>query len=228
MKTSKYDTFVWPRDRMRVREVQAELRDKTVIIPLEKMPSLVAGVDSAFLDDSIISVACLYKYPELTLVEEKHVVKKLRFPYIPGFLSFREGPAAIEAIEKLSIRPDCVIFDGQGIAHPKRIGVASYAGVLLDMPVIGCAKSRLVGEYKEPGKRRGAWSPLKVDGDTVGAVLRTRTGVKPLFISPGNKIDISGSIEIILGCTVKYRLPEPIRRADALSKRLKKSMIENA
>ncbi len=228
MKTYKDDTFIWPRDRMRVREVQAELRKKTLIIPLEKMPSLVAGVDSAFLDDSIISVACLYRYPEITLVEEKYVVKKLRFPYIPGFLSFREGPTAIEAIEKLSITPDCVIFDGQGIAHPKRIGVASYVGVLLDMPVIGCAKSRLVGEYKEPGKRRGSWSPLKADGDTVGAVLRTRTGVKPLFISPGNRIDIQGSIETILGCTVKYRLPEPIRRADALSKILKKTIIEGA
>ncbi|MDO8426332.1 MAG: endonuclease V, partial [Deltaproteobacteria bacterium] len=108
----------------------------------------------------------------------------------------------------------------------KRIGIASYVGVLLDMPVIGCAKSRLVGEYKEPGKRRGSWSPLKHNGEIVGAVLRTQTGIKPLFISPGHRIDIESSIGIILGCAAKYRLPEPVRRADMLSKKLKRGYKE--
>jgi deoxyribonuclease V len=146
------------------------------------------------------------------------------FPYVPGFLTFREGPVLIKVIKKLSIKPDVILFDGQGIAHPIRLGIASHIGVLLNTPAIGCAKSRLIGEYKEPKLRRGAWSPLTYNNNVVGAVLRTRDNVRPLFISPGHKIDLKASIDIVLNCISKYRIPEPLRRADYLSRRVKRSI----
>jgi deoxyribonuclease V len=139
------------------------------------------------------------------------------FPYIPGYLSFREAPAIFSAMEKLSLLPDLLIVDGQGIAHPRRIGIASFLGVLLGLPTIGCAKSRLVGKYEEPAPERGSWSPLIDKGETVGAVLRTRKGVKPVFVSPGHLVTLPEAIEIIMHCAVKYRLPEPQRAADSLA-----------
>ena len=168
----------------------------------------------------MLAVACLYRYPALSLAEETVAIREVSFPYVPGFLSFREGPAIIDAINKLTVKPDVILVDGQGIAHPKGMGIASHIGVLIDIPTIGCAKSRLVGEYKEPGFRKGAWSPLQYDGKVVGAVLRTRDHVRPLFVSPGHRVDLKTSIEIVLGCIGKYRIPEPLRRADFLSKKM--------
>lgn len=211
----------WPEDKFRAREVQEALRNEVVITPFKGKPAYVAGVDAAFLDDKIISVACLFKYPEADIIQEDYIVKKVTFPYIPGLLSFREGPAVIDAIKGLQTKPDIILVDGQGIAHPKGIGIASYIGVLLDIPTIGCAKSRLIGEYKEPGNKRGDWSFLKHEGKTIGAVLRTQDDTRPLFISPGHRTDLKSSIRIVLGCTGKYRLADPVRRADILSKKLK-------
>jgi deoxyribonuclease V len=218
--------LVWPRDRERVKEIQAYLREKRVLKPLESLPRYVAGVDAAFLGDKIISTACLYKFPELTLIEENYVVKEVRFPYIPGMLSFREGPAIIDCVEGLKTRPDLIIFDGQGIAHPLGLGIAACVGMIIDIPSVGCAKSRLVGEYREPKKKKGSWAPLEYKGDTVGAVLRTQTDVKPVFVSPGHRIDLAGSIDMIMQSTGKYRLPEPVRRADMLSKKIKRDLSE--
>lgn len=212
----------WPEDKGRVKEVQEILRRKLRVCPLPKKPGYVAGVDASFFGDKIIAAACLYKYPELILVEEVHIVKEVTFPYIPGLLSFREGPAIIEAIEKLKTSPDVIIFDGQGIAHPKGLGIASHVGVLLDISTIGCAKSRLVGTYIEPGVKKGSWSPLKHGGKVVGAVLRTQDNTRPLFVSSGHRADLKGSIGLIMGCTGKFRLTEPVRRADMLSRKLKK------
>ena len=213
----------WPKTFaiVEAREIQEQLRNKVRIVPLQKGPRYVAGVDAAFSDDKVFAAACLYQYSDLTLVEQAYAVQKLVFPYVPGFLSFREGTAIIAAIEKLKIKPDLILVDGQGIAHPRGIGIASHIGVLLGIPAIGCAKTRLVGEYKETGKRKGKWSPLSFEGGIVGAVLRTRDSVKPLFISPGHKIDLEGAIKITLGCAGRYRIPEPIRCADMLSKQLK-------
>jgi deoxyribonuclease V len=160
-------------------------------------------------------------------VEDVFAVTNCLFPYVPGFLSFREGPAIIEALSRLKIKPDLILLDGQGIAHPKGLGIASHIGILLDLPTVGCAKSRLVGEYKEPGSNKGAWSPLKFHGSIVGAVLRTRDSVRPLFVSPGHRIDLKASIEIVLGCIGRYRIPEPLRRADILSKRIKRDQKVN-
>jgi deoxyribonuclease V len=203
------------------RGIQEQLRNNVRICPLQRGPRYVAGVDAAFSDDEVFAAACLYQYPDLTLVEQASAVQKPAFPYVPGFLSFREGPAIIAAIDELGTKPDLILVDGQGIAHPRGLGIASYIGVLLGIPAIGCAKTRLVGEYKEPGKRKGNWSPLSFEGKIVGAVLRTRDGVKPLFISPGHKIDLEGAIKIALGCAERYRIPEPIRCADMLSKKIK-------
>jgi deoxyribonuclease V len=215
----------WPKDLKRARKLQEILREKVKITPLKKRPEYIAGVDASFLNNKVIGVACLYNYPDVLLTEEAYAVTEILFPYIPGFLSFREGPVIIRAIRSLKIKPDLILFDGQGIAHPKGLGIASHIGVILDMPTIGCAKSRLIGEYKEPGMKKGNQSFLRYNGKIVGVVLMTRDNVRPLFVSPGNKIDLRGSIEIALGCTQKYRLPEPLRRADFISKKIKRESL---
>jgi deoxyribonuclease V len=213
--------MVWPVNIKEAKQIQLKLKQKVQIVPLKKEPVFIAGVDAAFSGDNIIAVACLYKYPELIPVEDTHAVAKITFPYIPGFLSFREGPAIIKAIGKLTIKPGLILCDGQGIAHPEGMGIASHIGTLLDIPTIGCAKSRLVGDYNEPGKIKGQYTMLKYQGRTVGAALRTRDNVKPVFISPGHLTDLKGAINIILNCTNKFRISEPLRRADSLSKELK-------
>lgn len=215
----------WPKGIKKAREIQEILREKVRIISLRKTPEYIAGVDAAFLHDRVIGVACLYKYPNIILTEESYSVTGVSFPYIPGLLSFREGPAIIKAINSLKIRPDLIIFDGHGIAHPKGLGIAAHIGVLLDIPTAGCAKSRLIGEYREPGPRKGNWSFLRYHGEIVGAVLRTKDSVKPLFVSPGNRIDLRSSIEIVLACTQRYRIPEPLRRADSLSRKIKRELL---
>ncbi len=144
------------------------------IMHLEKEPESVAGVDAAFTGDNVIPAACLFSYPELQLIEQQTAVSKSGFPYVPGYLLFREGPTLIAAIDKLKNKPDVLLIDGQGIAHPRGIGSASHLGVLLDIPTIGCAKTRLIGEFDEPGTQKGSWSPLKFHGSVVGAVLQTR------------------------------------------------------
>jgi deoxyribonuclease V len=212
----------WPKTISEAKAAQVSLKDKVRTIPLRKKPRFIAGVDAAFAGDRIIGAVSLYRYPEITLVEETYAEMGNLFPYVPGFLSFREGPVIIKIIEKLRIKPDVILFDGQGIAHPLRMGLASHIGVILDVPAIGCAKSRLVGDYTEPKLERGSWSPLFYNDNVIGAVLRTRDNVRPLFISPGHRIDLRASIDIVLNCIGKYRIPEPLRRADFLSKRVKR------
>jgi deoxyribonuclease V len=215
----------WPKDIKKARMIQDILKEKVRITPLKKNPEYVAGVDAAFLNKKVIGVACLYTYPDIHLIEETYAVRKILFPYIPGFLSFREGPAIINAIKGLRKKPDIVLFDGQGIAHPKGLGIASHIGVLLNIPTIGCAKSRLIGTYKEPGLKKGTYSSLLYGAEIVGVVMRTKYNVKPLFVSPGHRIDIRGSIEILLACSQKYRIPEPLRRADFISKKIKRELL---
>jgi deoxyribonuclease V len=163
----------------------------------------------------------VFDYGSLQCIGEYHHIQKTSFPYIPGYLSFREGPAILAAFRKMTTLPDLLLFDGQGIAHPRRAGIASHLGVLLNIPTIGCAKSRLVGESEKPAPEKGAWSPLYYKDEVVGAVLVTRSGCKPLFISPGHLITLQEAIKVVLHLTPRFRLPEPIRAADSLSKRLK-------
>ncbi|MBN9392940.1 MAG: deoxyribonuclease V [Chloroflexi bacterium] len=182
----------------------------------------VAGIDASYADDQALAVVCVLSFPELTLLEQAKISLPNPFPYVPGLFSFREGPAVLKALETLTLTPDLLIFDGHGYAHLRRFGLASHIGVYLDCPAIGCAKTRLVGEYAPPGPDLGDFSPLtdttSSGQETIGAVVRTRPGSKPLFVSVGHKIDLPTAIQIILKCLRGHRLPEPIRLADQISK----------
>ena len=153
------------------------------------------------------------EYPKLEPVDASVIEQPITFPYIPGLLSFRETPLAIAAFERLHIDPDLVIVDGQGIAHPRRLGIASHIGLLLDVPAIGCAKSRLCGFHKAPGIEKGSYTDLIDNGEVIGAVLRSKTGVAPLYVSVGHKVDLETAVEWIFRCCRDYRLPEPTRLA---------------
>ncbi len=163
----------------------------------------------------------VFSFPELEILEEQNAIGSLSFPYIPGLLTFREGPLLIEAFKKINIEPDVIMFDGQGIAHPKRLGLATHLGILLDKPTIGCAKSRLIGTYQEPEREKDSYSLLKDDDEVIGAILRTQKNTSCVFVSPGHKIDLESSIEIVLKCLRGYRLPEPTRQAHLLVNRLR-------
>lgn len=209
---------LWPKDIQTAQKVQNALVERVSIRPLKRDPILIAGVDACFTGSTVVAAATLFTYPGLQHLGDAVAKERMIFPYIPGYLSFREGPAIIKALRKLIKKPDVVLFDGQGIAHPLHMGIASHVGVVLDIPSVGCAKSRLVGIYDAPGPCKGDWSPLYYQGREVGAVLRTRDRVRPLFISPGHRVDLMTSIDIVLHAVSSYRLPEPIRRADHLSR----------
>jgi len=217
-------SLVTPVSVAEARRVQLVLRRKVRIRPLKKTPKLIAGLDASFTGGKkgkARGAVCLYTYPGLKLVEEAVAEVDIAFPYVPGLLTFREGPALIAALTKLRKTPELLLFDGQGIAHPAAMGIAAHMGALLDIPSIGCAKSRLVGVHREPAQRKGSRTKLVYNGETVGAVLRTRDGVKPVYVSPGHGVSIEDSIRIVLACATRYRLPEPLRCADRLSKVLK-------
>ncbi|AKG24321.1 deoxyribonuclease V [Calothrix sp. 336/3] len=179
----------------------------------------VAGVDMGFEADGTISRAAVavLSFPDLEVVETQIAYRPTSFPYIPGFLSFREIPAVLDALEKIQTIPDIILCDGQGIAHPRRFGIACHLGVILNLPTIGVAKSLFIGSHGELPESRGSWQPLIHNSETIGAVLRTRVGVKPLYISIGHRISLATAIAYVLRCTPKYRLPETTRIADKLA-----------
>jgi deoxyribonuclease V len=178
----------------------------------------VAGVDTHYHQGLAIAAVVVIRLCDLATVDHATAVKKISFPYIPGLLTFREGPAILAALDHLTAAPDLLIFDGQGIAHPRRCGLASHIGLLLDMPAIGCAKTRLSGRYEEPHTEKGSYSYLKDGDETIGAVVRTRSKVKPVFVSIGHRVNLQDSINIVLQCCSRYRLPETTRRADKLAR----------
>lgn len=184
----------------------------------------IAGVDAAFTGDGKFCLAgvVLWDMEADEVVEQRTATRGLIFPYIPGLLTFREAPAIIAALRKLHQTPDCLMCDGQGIAHQRKCGIATHLGIIVGLPSIGCAKSRLIGDYAMPAKTRGSRSPLTVKGEVVGMVLRTRDQVKPLFVSVGNDIDLDTAVHITLGCGRGFRLPEPTRLADQLVGREKR------
>jgi len=173
----------------------------------------IAGVDVSYYQNKMIAGVIIFKFPNLKIIERQSFVASINFPYIPGLLTFREGPGILSAFKKIKNEPDIILFDGQGIAHPRRMGIATHLGLFLGKPTIGCAKSRLSGKYTSIGEQKGDYTLLKEGEEVLGAVLRTRRRVKPVFISPGYKIDLLNSIAIILKCIVKYRLPVPVREA---------------
>lgn len=205
----------WNLSYAQARQAQIGLAGKVRFTPLKPDPTIVAGIDCAFSKDGrkIFAVAVVLRLPGFELVETVSAARKVTFPYIPGLLSFREAPVCIAAVEKLQSRPDLFMIDGQGIAHPRRLGLAAHLGLFFDKPTIGCAKSRLTGEYKEPAPEKGAHTLLTSQSETIGAVVRTRSNVKPLFVSVGNRCTLDDAVRIVLACCVKYRLPEPTRLA---------------
>jgi len=205
----------WNLSYSQARELQSRLAGRVQIKTFSKNPRLVAGLDCAFTKDGkrIVAGAVVLELPGLEITETKSATRKVAFPYIPGLLSFREAPVCIAAVKKLRRRPDVFLIDGQGIAHRRRLGLAAHLGLFFDSPTIGCAKSRLTGVFEEPAQAKGGYSGLTNAGETIGVVLRTRTNVKPLFISIGNRCTLKDAIKIVLACTTKYRLPEPTRLA---------------
>ena len=201
----------------RAREIQNELREK-LILHNEDLPArikTIAGADISYSKGSnlFFAVVVILDFPTMEIIEQASSSGMVDFPYIPGLLTFREGPMLLEAFQKLSSTPDAIIFDGHGIAHPRGIGLASHMGLFLNIPSIGCAKTRLVGSYNEAGNEPGDFSPLVHNGEIMGAVLRTKKNVKPVFVSQGHKIGLKKAIDITLSCCRGYRLPEPTRKA---------------
>ncbi len=193
--------------------IQHELAARVSHVPDVANVKTVAGIDMSTKDVARAAVVVL-SYPELVTLEIARAERPLDFPYVPGFLSFREAPAVLAAFDKLTLTPDLLMFDGQGIMHPRRLGIAAHLGVLLDLPSIGCAKSPLLGHPTgDLPATAGAWVEIVDKGSVIGALVRTKTNVKPMYISVGHKIDLAGAIQWVLACTHGYRLPETTRRA---------------
>ena len=205
----------WDIDYGEARELQEELASRVRLCPLPEDVRVVAGADAAFSRKAgrCFAAVVVMEFPPGDVVERHTAVRPTPIPYIPGLLSFREGNVVLEAFREVEQEPDAVIFDGQGRAHPRRLGLASHMGLWLGVPTVGCAKSRLVGEYEQPGRQKGEHVPLTDEGERIGDVVRTRTDVKPVFVSPGHLSDVPSSRELVLRCCTKYKLPEPTRQA---------------
>mgnify|MGYP001221572138 FL=1 len=225
--TPLHDWDVTPKEAVAIQRDLRERLDLRDGVRLDDMRT-VAGVDNAYSGRGREAVAhavvVVLSFPALEIVETRTAVQPVTFPYVPGLLSFREGPAVIAAFEQVETVPDVVLFDAQGIAHPRRLGAAAHLGLFVGLPSIGCAKSRLAGEYDEPGDAFGDRSPLRIDGEVVGAAVRTRPGRAPLFVSPGNRVSVETAAEIALACCREGRfMPEPTRLADRLAAEAKRA-----
>ena len=205
------------------KATQTRLRERLIVALLEPLPRFVAGADCAFSTDkqTIFAAAVVYDRETQLVVEIAHATRPAEFPYVPGFLSFREGPAVKQAIRALKHEFGAILFDGQGFAHPRRCGIASHLAIELDRPGVGVGKSRLIGTYGELLSSAGATTPL-LDGDEqIGVVLRTQKGIRPVFVSIGHRVDLTSAIQLVLTCCTRYRIPEPTRQADIEVARLK-------
>jgi len=215
----------WDLDGAGAVKIQERLRPKLSLRDGISFRSIrwIAGADVAYSsgDEKIFGAVVVLDFPDCEVSEEIVLQAKVDFPYIPGLLRFREAPVLLRAFSQLKQRPHVILFDAQGIAHPRGFGLASHAGLLLGIPSVGCAKTRLVGDYKPVARRRGSFSWLWFEGIKIGTVVRTRTDVKPVFVSPGDRISISTATRLVLAACHGYRLPEPIRRAHQLANRLR-------
>lgn len=206
--------------------LQSQLRERVLLQPVDlNKVKLIAGADVSFNRFSPTSYAgvVVLSFPELEVVETVGVQTTTHFPYIPGLLSFREIPALVESWAQLKCEPDVLVCDAHGIAHPRRAGFASHAGLVVDRPTLGCAKTVLVGKHADPGPKRGSYAPLIHKDEVVGAALRTKTNVQPIYSSPGHLCDVESSMQILLACHAGYRIPEPTRRAHIFVNELRRS-----
>ena len=198
------------------KSTQTSLRERLVVQPLSPLPRFVAGADAAFSKDktTVFAAAVVFDRQERRIVEVRTATKPAEVPYVPGFLSFREGPAVLAAIGQLRTSFGAITFDGQGYAHPRRCGLATHLGVTLDVPSVGVAKSRLIGTHVEPGAAAGSTAALMDRDEQIGAVLRTKDGTRPVYVSVGHRVDLESAVELVMACRTKYRIPEPTRAAD--------------
>jgi deoxyribonuclease V len=216
MKTSlRHSWKVSPQEAIRIQE---ELRKRVRLRPPKVPFKTVAAADVSYsrTDEKLFAAFLVFSYPDLTLLECAAARGRSSFPYIPGLLSFREAPILLKAFSKLERHPDVILIDGQGIAHPRSMGIAAHLGILLGLSSIGCAKSRLYGKEAEPGPEQGSFVPLIEGEQTLGMIVRTRAGVKPVYVSPGHRMDMEGSVKMVLSLCRGYRIPEPLRQAHIL------------
>jgi deoxyribonuclease V len=216
MKTPMHRWDLTPKE---AAALQAQLRDRVVREDRLGPVRHVAGVDVGFEGKGKITRAAVavLRFPELEPVEQAIARVPTTFPYVPGLLSFREAPAVLEAFASLRIQPDLILYDGQGVAHPRRFGIAAHVGVLLDVPSIGVAKTRLIGQHGPVPATKGRWAPLRDGEEIIGAVLRTRAHVKPLYVSIGHRVSLDTAIRYVMACVTRYRLPETTRLAHRLA-----------
>jgi deoxyribonuclease V len=209
----------WDLEPAAAMALQRDGRARLILVDRLGPVRRVAGIDVGFEDGGAVTRAAVavLNYPGLELLETALARRPTAFPYVPGLLSFRELPAVLDALERLREAPDLLLCDGQGIAHPRRFGIASHLGLLVDVPSIGVAKSRLYGQHDAVPEARGAWTPLRATDEVIGAVLRTRTGVKPLYVSPGHRVSLETAVDYVMGCCTRYRLPETTRHAHRLA-----------
>jgi deoxyribonuclease V len=224
----------WNLARSEAVALQKQLRSQVRIEPLERKVELVAGCDISFnkFSDVVYAGIVVLRLPELEIVDRATAITRTSFPYIPGLLSFRETPALLQCWERLNTAPDVVMLDGQGLAHPRRFGIACHFGLLTERPTVGCAKTVLRGKFDEPGKQAGSYSLMTDKDEVVGAAVRTKDNVAPIYVSIGHLIDLPGAIELALSCVKgyaasksKYRIPEPTRQAHILVNELRREEI---
>jgi deoxyribonuclease V len=205
----------WEVSVVQAKEIQLSLAKRVIAENEAINPRLVAGIDISSPDAQGVArgAVVVLRYPEFSMVEVEVVEGKITFPYIPGLLSFRESPLILATCERISNTPDLILIDGQGIAHPRRLGLASHVGLFLDLPTIGCAKSILCGQHRPVGEEVGSHAELLDNGELIGAALRTKSGVKPIYVSVGHKIDLASALQWVIKCCRGYRIPEPTRLA---------------
>lgn len=220
----------WPGNARDAKRIQRKISPKVIIESVTEIPQTVAAVDTAIdsINDHIFASAVIFSFPELIELEHTMAKKKANFPYISGLMTFREGPAILKALLKFKETPDLVIYHGHGIAHPRFFGLASHLGVLTGIPSVGCAMKNLTGDYDMPLTEKGGKKPLFVDGYEVGCVYRSRTNVKPIFISPGHLCDMHDAVNIVTNCLKAYRMPEPLRKAHLYANNYKRLFLEKS
>lgn len=208
-----------PGSKTRAAAIQNQLRSRIIARDRHGPLRYVAGVDAAYpRGESLVRAgAVVLELPELTPIDKAKAERAVEFPYIPGYLSFREAPAILDALAELDVRPDAIVCDGHGLAHPRRFGLACYVGVLTDTPCVGAAKTGLIGEHDPLAPERGSWTQIRDRGEAVGAAVRTRTGVKPVYVSVGHRVSLATAVDLVLRLCPRYRLPETTRLAHALA-----------